>query len=218
MTTPRAKSPEPEATRVKLLLFDLGGVLVDWAGPRELGQYLRAPSTQDEVLRRWLACPHTDALERGVLSPSEWAERFVDDWGVTLAPVEFLTVFQTWVRGVLPGARELLDSLRPRFRLAALSNSNALHWDQTIRDLKILDLFEFAISSHQVGRCKPEPEIFETALERAALPADEIMFFDDLAANVEAARSLGIRACQVNGVDGVRRCLETEGLTRASSE
>jgi putative hydrolase of the HAD superfamily len=206
--------------RVKLLLFDLGGVLIDWAGPRELGQYLRTPSTQSEILQRWVECPHTDQFERGVLSPAEWAERFVDDWGVTLEPAEFLTVFRTWSRCVLPGARELLDSLRPRFRLAALSNSNTLHWDRNRNDLKVLELFEFAISSHEVGACKPDPAIFTVALERAVLPAEDVMFFDDLAANVEAACSLGIRGRQAKGVDGVRRCLEREGLltTRASAE
>jgi putative hydrolase of the HAD superfamily len=202
-----AQSLEPE-----LLLFDLGGVLVDFSGPREIGQYLRVPSTPTEILARWVSCAHTDAFERGTLSSKEWAVRFVRDWGVTLEPEEFLTVFRTMTRRVLPGARELLDSLRPRFRLAALSNSNELHWDRNTKELKVLELFEFAISSHQVGLCKPDPAIYKVAVDRAGIAPGAIMFFDDLPANVEAACAVGIRGRQAQGVEGVRAALAAEGL------
>ena len=200
------------APPITLMLFDLGGVLVDFSGPRELGQFLRTPSTPAEILKRWVSCPHTDAFERGLLSPQDWAERFVRDWDSTLEPDEFLKAFRMMSRCVLPGARELLDELRPRFRLAVLSNSNELHWERNANELKVLDLFEFAISSHQVGLCKPDPEIYKIALERAQLEPDAVMFFDDLAANVDAAASLGIRARQVHGVDGIREALIKENI------
>src|SRR6185436_6298898 len=107
---------------------------------------------------------------------------------------EFLKVFRSMARSVVPGARELLAELRPRFRLAALSNSNEVHWERNFKELRVLELFDFAVSSHQVGLCKPDPAIFRVALERARLPADAVMFFDDLPANVAAARSVGIQA------------------------
>jgi HAD superfamily hydrolase (TIGR01509 family) len=201
----------PKAT-VELLLFDLGGVLVDFSGPREIGQYLRVPSTPAEILARWVSCPHTDAFERGALSSKEWAARFVNDWGVRLEPEEFLKAFRTMTRRLLPGARELLNLLRPRFRLAALSNSNELHWDRNTNELKVLELFEFAISSHQVGLCKPDPAIYQVAIERAGIAPAAIMFFDDLPANVEAACAAGMRGRQAQGVDGVRTALIAEGL------
>ena len=218
---PGARSQEPKAPgrkptlSIKLLLFDLGGVLIDFSGPRELGQYLRRPATPDEILQRWIACPHTDAFERGLISSSEWAERFVREWDVTVRPDEFLRVFRTMTRCVLPGARELLDTLRPRFRLAALSNSNALHWERNVNELGLLDLFEFAIASHEVGLCKPDPRIYEVAIERAGLPPHAIMFFDDLPSNVAAAKALGLHARQVKGVAAIRECLAAEGLLDA---
>lgn len=213
-----AQSPKSEAKGIKLLLFDLGGVLVDFSGPREIGQYLRTASTPAEILARWVNCPHTDAFERGALSSKEWAARFVNDWGVTLEPEEFLKAFRTMTRRVLPGARELLDSLRPRFRLAALSNSNELHWDRNTNELKVLELFEFAISSHEVGLCKPDPAIYKVAIDRAGVAPDAIMFFDDLPANVEAACAVGMRGRQARGVEGVRAALVAEGLLNERSE
>lgn len=201
------------ATKPELLLFDFGGVLVEFAGPKELGPHLRWPSTPDVILQRWVQCPHTDDFERGKLTPAAWAERFIRDWDVDLTPDEFLAKFTTWSRRVLPGAKELLEELRGRYRLAALSNSNELHWERNTNELRIIALFEFAISSHQVGSCKPHPDIYEVAIDRARVSSpDAIVFFDDLAGNVNAARSAGMRAYQVRGVEELRARLIGEGL------
>ena len=165
------------------------------------------------ILQRWVQCPHTEDFERGKLSPAQWAERFIHDWDVDLTRDDFLAKFTTWSRRVLPGAKELLEALRGRYRLAALSNSNELHWERNTNELGILELFEFAISSHQVGLCKPDPDIYKVAIDRAKVSSPEaIVFFDDLVANVEAANSAGMRAYQVRGVDQLRERLVTEGL------
>ena len=199
--------------RPELLLLDFGGVLVEFAGPKELGAHLRWPSTPEVILKRWTECPHTDEFERGALSPAQWAERFIRDWDVDLSPDEFLTKFTTWSRRLLPGARELLEELRPRYRLAALSNSNELHWERNTNELRIIELFEFAISSHQVGLCKPDPQIFEIAIDRANVSSPQsIVFFDDLAANVDAAKAAGVRAYQVRGVEELRATVVRERL------
>ena len=197
----------------ELLLFDFGGVLVEFAGPKELGHHLRWDSTPEVILERWTKCPHTDDFERGRLTPAEWAARFIHDWDVNLTPDEFLARFTTWSRRILPGAKELLEQLRGRYRLGALSNSNELHWERNTNELRIIELFEFAISSHQVGLCKPDPAIYKVAVDRAHVSSpDAIVFFDDLAANVEAARAAGLRAYQVRGVDELRDRLVRERL------
>ena len=104
----------------------------------------------------------------GKLSPEDFGNRFVKDWNLELPAEDFLREFQSWSKRLLPGAFELLTLLRPRFRLAALSNSNALHWERNTNDLGLTGLFEVAISSHQVGLYKPDPQIYLTALDRLA--------------------------------------------------
>ena len=197
---------------VEVLLFDLGGVLVEFSGVRDLAPLLRKEATESEIIERWSSCPHTKAFGVGSLSREDFAERFVRDWGVDLPPDRFLQAFRSWSKGLLPGAAELLASLRPRFRLAALSNSNELHWERNANDLGANDLFDVAISSHQVGFCKPDPRIYEIALDRLDVSPDAVMFFDDAHANVVAAARLGMRAFQVNGVEGVRERLRHEHL------
>jgi len=161
---------------------------------------------------RWNRCPLSRAFGLGKLSAQDYAARFVREWEIDLEPGGFLEEYRSWSRCLLPGAKELLASLRPRFRLAALSNSNELHWDRNTNDIGVTELFEMAISSHQVGLCKPDPAIYRLALDRLRVPPEAVLFFDDLKPNVTAASALGIRAFQVEGVEGVRRCLMREHL------
>jgi FMN phosphatase YigB (HAD superfamily) len=129
---------------VEVLLFDLGGVLVEYTGVQEVTRPLPAGTSEPEILERLSRCPHTEAFGRGQLSRQEFGERFVRDWGIDLPPETFLEEFRAWSKCLLPGAVELLATLRPRFRLAALSNSNELHWERNSRDLGVTDLFEVA--------------------------------------------------------------------------
>jgi HAD superfamily hydrolase (TIGR01509 family) len=195
------------ATKTEVLLFDLGGVLVEFSGVRDIAPLLRVAASEPEIRARWSTCPHTEAFGLGALSREEFGERFVRDWGINLSPDRFLSEFRSWSRCLLPGATELLASLRPHFRLAALSNSNELHWDRNTHDLGITALFDVAISSHQVALSKPDPSFYRTALERLAVPPDAVMFFDDVADNVAGASTF-----QVDGVEGLRERLRREGI------
>jgi len=207
----RAVSSAAMADAPQVLMFDLGGVLVEFTGVRDLAILLPEHATAAEIVDRWMRCPHSEAFGVGKLSLRDYAEHFVRDWGIRLAPDAFLREYRSWSRRLYPGAEALLDALRPRYRLAALSNSNEAHWDRNTRDLGITELFEVAISSHQVGLAKPDPAIYLAALARLNVAAADVVFFDDLKANVAAALDLGIRAFQVNGVEDIRSALAAEG-------
>lgn len=206
------KARAAAALNVQVLLFDLGSVLVDYTGVRDMAPLLRISASEAEIRRHFARCPHVAAYCTGRLDRMQFGERMVRDWGLTVSTEQFLHEFRTWSRGLLPGAAELLSSLRPRFRLAALSNSNELHWERHTNDVGVTALFDVAISSHQVGAAKPDPAIYQKALERLGAPPEVIMFFDDSYANVVAASALGMRAFQVEGIDALRQRLVAEGL------
>jgi epoxide hydrolase-like predicted phosphatase len=197
---------------IDVLLFDLGGVLVEFSGVRDLAVLLQGRLSESEILEQMSRYPPSEQFGVGKLSQEDFAKRFVKDWNLELLPEDFLREYQSWSRRLYPGVVELLTSLRPRFRLAALSNSNELHWERNTNDLGVTGLFEVAISSHQVGLQKPDPQIYLIALDRLDSSPDRVMFFDDVLANVTAASALGIRAFQVEGVEGVRSRLIQEHL------
>src|SRR5215216_3070101 len=197
---------------IDVLLFDLGGVLVEFSGVQDLAVLLQGRVLEAEILERMSRYLPSEQFGLGKLSRQEFGNCFVKDWNLELPPEDFLREFQSWSRRLLPGAVELLTLLRSRFRLAALSNSNELHWERNTNDLGVTGLFEVAISSHQVGLYKPDPQMYLTALDRLGVSPDRVMFFDDVPVNVTAAAALGIRAFQVEGVEGVRSRLIQEHL------
>jgi HAD superfamily hydrolase (TIGR01509 family) len=197
---------------IDVLLFDLGGVLVEFSGIEGLSQLLRTTSDEAAIRKRLVACPLVQQFELGALVPSVFAERFVTEWELSVPPDTFLAEFRSWSRSLLPGARELLEALRPRYRLAALSNSNAVHWDRNTTELGVTGLFDVAYSSHLLGLRKPEPAIYREALTRLGVPAERVAFFDDFEPNVEGALAAGIVAFQVRGIEELRECLWGQGF------
>jgi HAD superfamily hydrolase (TIGR01509 family) len=75
----------------------------------------------------------------------------------------------------------------------------------------LLTNFDVALSSHELGRVKPDAECFVAALEHLEVDAQDVAFFDDSPANVAAASAQGMRAFRVNGADEAKATLQAEG-------
>ena len=191
-----------------VLLFDLGGVLVENVGFDRLNALLPAPLPTEELKTRWLASPAVRAFEIGSSSPEVFASGVVSEWQLALGPRSFLGAFTYWPKGLYPGASELLASLRDRYTLACLSNSNEVHWQ---RFNGFREHFQISLSSHLLREVKPDPECFRSALRECAATPAEVAFFDDSLTNVIAARALGIQAFHVNGLAEVQRSLAASG-------
>jgi len=190
-----------------LLLFDLGGVLVENTTFDRLSA-LTGLAPDGQLKERWLASPSVRALEMGALSPEDFARRFIDEWRLPCDPPGFLGEFESWPTGFYPGAPTLLTRLRRRHRVGCLSNSNVLHW-RRFRGFK--EDFDVALSSHLLGAVKPDRTCFERALHACGAEAGDVAFFDDSPANVRAATELGWRAFHVEGFAGLKGRLREEG-------
>jgi HAD superfamily hydrolase (TIGR01509 family) len=192
----------------RVLLFDLGGVLVETSSQAALHALLPQMDKM-QILARWHTCRSVGLFERGSISPKAFASMFVAEWQLPVEPAEFLGSFALWVRGFYPGAESLLRRLRKQHRIACLSNTNAVHWSQLSG---IPPAFDVCIASHLTGHMKPDCAAYEQALSTLATPAREVYFFDDLLPNVVAARSIGIQAFQVRGLSETEAALRSLGM------
>jgi glucose-1-phosphatase len=192
-----------------LLLFDLGHVVVEVTGARDIGPFLKAPLQMDGS--GWPAMEAWEAFEKGLLTPVEFSEQFVAQAELSIDAAGFLANFENWTRGLLPGAEAVLTALRPRFQLAALSNSNEIHWRRNAA-LGVPEHFNRVFASHEIGYRKPAREIYEHVLLEMAVTPNEVTFFDDQQLNVDAAREMGMDAYRVEGVDELRACLVELGF------
>lgn len=190
-----------------LLLFDLGGVVVEFTGLTEIHGLLREPMPIEDVNKLFAASQAIADFEVGLLTPEQFGAAFAAAWPLSCSEAEFLLHYESWTRALLPGAAELLAELGPKYRLAALSNSNILHWTRNDVVIGVQAYFERAFSSHQLGLRKPDPEVFRVAMRELAVEPAEVVFFDDNQLNVDAAAALGISAHRVEGVQQVRDTL-----------
>jgi len=90
-------------------------------------------------------------------------------------------------------ALEAIRAVKPKFRIAVLSNTNPLHYRRTMRPL-LSDLADLFVASHRIGYRKPDPRFFAYFLGQAGATPERCTFFDDLVPNVEAARAVGMEA------------------------
>jgi putative hydrolase of the HAD superfamily len=196
---------------MRVVLLDMGGVLVELAGERPFLEMIGGEIAADEMWRRWLASPAVRAHETGRMDTPAFAEEAVREFGLAVTPAEFLEHFRSWLAGPYAGAHELLDEIATRHRTAILTNISAVHWP-IAESYGLFDRVERVFASYRMGAIKPDRDYFEMALaELGATPA-EAVFFDDNVVNVEGARACGLEAHVVRGVDETRSRLRDLGL------
>jgi HAD superfamily hydrolase (TIGR01509 family) len=199
---------------IDVVLFDLGGVLIDFGGVGAMKE-LAGIDSDDEVWRRWLTCPWVRSFEGGHCSKEDFATGVIRDWGLRVEPERFLDAFRSWPGGPLPGADTLLRTVQRRVPAGCLSNTNSLHWQDQFARWPLLEAFDFCFLSFEIGYVKPDQELFDHVAGVLSLSPDRVLFLDDNAVNVEGATAAGFTALHVRGVDEARRALVATGVLSA---
>ncbi|MDF2630937.1 MAG: putative hydrolase [Symbiobacteriaceae bacterium] len=172
---------------VKAVLFDIGGVLLrhgEWDYRREVAARLGLGETLSPEYDRRMA-----ELQRGEIDEAEvWT-------AVAGRPVAWSDVESAWHNHYTPQPAmfDLAQEVRALgLKTAILSNTQASHV-RCLRRLNFFDGFDPVVLSCEAGRRKPEPEAFQLVLDRLGLAPAEVVFIDDVAPYVEAARQLGLK-------------------------
>ncbi len=173
---------------------------------------LASLGSDEEVWAKWLSCRWVRDFERGRCSDADFAAGVVTDWGLTVAPEDFLEQFRGWPDGLLEGAEELVVETRCHARVGCLSNMNVLHWEEQFAGWSLMSMFDWRFLSFELGLIKPDVELFEHVAEVLPVESGEVLFLDDNLVNVEAARAAGFQANHARGVDGARSALVEAGV------
>jgi epoxide hydrolase-like predicted phosphatase len=180
---------------IKAVVFDIGDVLERVGDDSWLTQWKR-PGMSDDELDRALGGVDPDSLIRiGAMSEQEYMQRYADALGLDADRVDaFAAAMWDWYCGELDTAMvEFAASLRPRYRTAILSNSSDGARREEHARWGFEDLVDVVIYSHEVGLAKPDPQIYRLTCDRLHVAPDEMVFIDDIPANVDSANLLGIR-------------------------
>ena len=196
-------------TEVRILLFDLGGVLLRLNDP---AQTFGLKLDEAEFLQRWIHSESVRRFEKGDLDPAIFATHIVAEIELPYTAGEFLERFASWPDALYDGILDLLDEIPPGFAKALLSNTNAIHWERDGIASALEKRFDKLFLSYVTGRLKPDTDAFRHAQEAFSCAPAEIAFFDDNPTNVSAAADFGCRAFLTRGIDELQATLRTLGV------
>jgi putative hydrolase of the HAD superfamily len=187
------------ARDVRVVLFDLGGVLVQLGGVATILEWTGQRISAEDLGPLWLRSPSVRAFETGRLEPLAFAAGMLAELNLQMEPQRFLDAFTAWPTGLYPGALEMIASIPRRYTRAVLSNSNSLHWSRVMNEMQVGPAFDHHFASHLIGKIKPDAEAFHHVLESLGSKPHDVLFLDDNLLNVDAARALGMHAILVRG-------------------
>jgi len=193
-------------------VFDLGRVLVQLRGTPIRHEWFPAHHKPDDIWLRWLTSDAPRLFESGQIGKDEFASKVVDDLQLSITPGKFLEYFAVLPKALYDGVPELLASVRTNYKVACFSNSNELHWDRCIHQLGLGALLDQCFSSHQIRQVKPDLEGFRHVIDSLDVAASQILFFDDMQPNVDAAIKSGMRARKVVGIEQLSVAAEQMNL------
>ena len=199
---------------VEAVVFDLGGVLIDW-NPRFL--YSKLFHGDDARMERFLATVCTQSWnelhDRGKSFSENIAElcnRHPEHGDMIRA---YGARWPEMLNGPIQGTVELLAQLAQRDRgLFALTNWSAETFPIAQARYDFLKWFDGIIVSGQEGVAKPDAEIFRILLDRFGLTAATTLFIDDTTVNIKGARMLGFQALHFLSPEALHPELAARGL------
>lgn len=191
---------------MKNIIFDLGNVIIDIDFERTFKAFTEISENvnwreSERILREkkiW------SRYEKGELSDSAFRAEIREELKITASDEQIDKAFCGLLMDIEPARIELIKKLATKYKIYILSNTSHIHFLEVERILErctglkhFSEIFDHVFLSYEMGKLKPEVDIYEEVLKQANLVASETLFLDDLLANLEGAATLGILTKQI---------------------
>lgn len=188
------------------LFFDLGKVLLDYdfeiasrairlQSPLSAGDFEEAQEHANELI-----IPY----ETGLLTTTEFFQKLKDRFQFA-GTVDELQRIWCEIFNPINEHIQLARELATHYPLALISNTSEAHIQYAEPRYDLFELFTHRIYSFRVGWMKPNPEIYECALQQMNARPEQSLFIDDREENVEAAKALGWHVIQIHPDTNLRQ-------------
>ena len=199
---------------MKTLIFDYGGVLVDWNPHYMLDKYFGSVEKAEWFIQNICTSEwnnETDAGKPYDQAVAELSARY-PEWKEAIEAYR-----DHWIdmmNGEVPGMYDLLKELKDNgYRILGLTNFSSETFSQIRYTYRIFSLIDGMVVSAEEFLIKPDPELYRVLIRRFGLDVRECIFIDDKLPNVLAAEALGIKGIQFKGPEALRKSLNAEGIT-----
>jgi glucose-1-phosphatase len=201
---------DPSSTTIQLVLFDLGGVLVNVSVDSALNHWSEATgATQNTFEEHLFASGLKEKMDKGLLSSEDVMEIMQEKTGLSRADFK-----AGWEKVLTPKPEMLpvLEAVCDLIPSGLLSNTDPIHHETALRLLPPLSRLSPQFVSYDEGCWKPEALFYQQILRPLTCPPSAVFFVDDLPQNVEGARAAGMDAVLFESASQFRKALESRGL------
>jgi putative hydrolase of the HAD superfamily len=190
---------------IKNVVFDAGGVLLEWDPPSVIASIYPDPNVQAQLRQYMFEHPDWHEYDRGTLTEATASEHFAKLSG--RSPDEVLSLLRLTAESLRPinGTIRLLEELAAGgVNLYLLSNMPESTYHVLIKRHDFFRHFKQLVISGKILMLKPEPAIYKHLVETTGIVPAESVFIDDLLRNVVAARESGLAAIQFTTPENCR--------------
>ena len=197
---------------VKNLIFDLGGVILDLSVDTSLNSFANLSGIEKSIVKRlFVSSPEFELYEKGGISNEDFRAFVKKLYSIDALDETLDACWNAMLLGFPKKKLELLETLKAKYNVYLLSNTNDIHLQHINNILlpkvnhhtSLDDFFHRAYYSHRMKKRKPDAEIFEQVLNESNFLPEETLFLDDNQSNVEGAGKLGIKTLHVVNPDMV---------------
>ena len=195
------------------LVFDIGGVLIDW-DPRHLYRKLFENESEMEKFLQEICSPAWNLKQDAGRSFAEATAELIEQYPEHAELIQaYDSRWEETIAGPIEPAVKLFERLHDRgHELYGLSNWSAEKFVIAKDRFAFLCCFKDIVVSGEVGLIKPDPEIYRLLLERSGRHAADCLFIDDSRVNVVAADKLGFHTIHFRQAEGLEKQLMDYGF------
>ena len=204
--------------KIKTVIFDIGGVMVGLGRIRFFEQFGYAPKISEQVMNSTVKSRHWKELDRGILTDEEVIDRFVKDAPELENEIRHCMENVHGIVYRLDTSIPWIRSLKDRgMQVLYLSNYSMKVAKDNEDAMDFLPYMDGGLLSCDYKVIKPDPAFYQILIDKYDLVPSECVFLDDLEANLETARQLGIHTIRVKDHEQAKadleKMLESRGLS-----
>ena len=204
------------SAKIKNIIFDLGGVILDIDESIVYKELEKMGISTSELAQSKEFIDIMSKFDTGIYTAPTFRKKTKTLLGQEkMTDQRFDAIWNAMLLDIPRERIEAIEKVKKHYKIFLMSNSNVIHYDLYVRDLQLRfgyhefdELFNKSYFSFAEHLEKPDPRFFELILDHEGLLPEETLFIDDTAANIEVAKSLGIKTYHISREELVRNLFE----------
>lgn len=198
---------------IKAVVFDFGNVICSFDNDIFLRKLLPHTDMSFEDLKEGIFGSDLHRrYESGLVSSEGFRREAARKCRLSISSEEFFDAY-TGIFTPIPATIGLIRSLKGRYRVGLLSNTNEWHYEHYIKKVEVFPLFDSVTLSFAVKEMKPGTGIYRDALDKLRAGTEECVYIDDIEAYAEGARRVGMKGIRYVSHDSLLDSLRALGVT-----